>query len=91
MWQKVLFGFTAILTALLILILHGTVSIPNNPLPPLGKFLNPFGGAWTSDNNNEKMALDLTQNGIKDNIDIIYDERRVPHIFAQNLNDALFA
>lgn len=91
MGQKVFFGITAVVTITLILILHGTVSIPNNPLPPLGKFLNPFSGAWTSDNSSEKMNYDLSQNGIKGNIDIIYDERRVPHIFAENLNDALFA
>lgn len=89
--QRIFFFCTSFITILLILVLHGTISIPNNPLPPLGKFLNPFGGAWTSDNENEKTNLNLTLKNIKNNIDIIYDERRVPHIFAQNLNDALYA
>ncbi len=91
MWQKILFICTFFITVSLILVLNGTISIPKNPLPPLGKFLNPFGGAWSSDNMDEKNSQNLKFNGLTNEVDIIYDERRVPHIFAQNLNDALFA
>ncbi len=91
MWQKIFFVSTSIFTILLVLVLHGTISIPKNPLPPLGKFLNPFGGAWSSDNSNEKESQNIHLSGITGGVDIIYDERRVPHIFAQNLKDALFA
>ncbi len=89
--QKILFGFVALMTLTLTLFLNGNISIPNNPLPPFGKFLNPFGGIWSSDNRNEKGDQQLHFSGLKDKVEIIYDDRRVAHIFAQNLDDALFA
>lgn len=91
MFQKVLFGCTLLVTILLYLFLNGNLQLMQDPLPPLGKFLNPFGGAWTSDTNGEKNAILLDAKGLKDQVEIIYDERRVPHIFAQNMEDALFA
>ena len=92
MLHKLIYGIVLALTLGLILFLNGNIHIPNNPLPPMGKFLNPFGGAWTSDTRNEKGGIDLeNMHGLKDKVEIIYDERRVAHIFAQNLEDALFA
>ncbi|MBC7884832.1 MAG: penicillin acylase family protein, partial [Saprospiraceae bacterium] len=91
MWQKIVFLLTCLFTVVLILILNGNLSIPKNPLPPLGKFLNPFGGAWSSDNRDEKGIVTLECKGLKDKVEIIYDDRRVPHIFAKNLDDVLFA
>ncbi|MBK9735891.1 MAG: penicillin acylase family protein [Saprospiraceae bacterium] len=75
----------------LTLFLNGNINFPKNPLPPLGKFLNPFSGAWTSDNQNEKGSQMLDLKDLKEKVEIIYDDRRVPHIFAQNTEDALFA
>lgn len=91
MGSKILFGISGICTVLLVLFLNGNISIPTNPLPPLGKFLNPFGGAWTSNTDNEKDDQTLQLSGLNDKVEIIYDDRRVAHIFAQNLEDALFA
>ncbi len=91
MFQKVLFGCTLLITILLYLFLNGNLQLMKDPLPPLGKFLNPFGGAWTSDTKDEKSNINLDIYGLKDKVEIIYDERRVPHIYAQNIEDALFA
>jgi len=91
MLQKLLFTIIFIFTLVLILFLNGNISLTNDPLPPMGKFLNPFSGAWTSDTQNEKKTINLDSYGLKEKVEIVYDDRRVAHIFAQNMEDALFA
>lgn len=91
MGEKVLYGFAMFLTISLILFLNGNIQLTQDPIPPVGKFLNPFGGVWASDTRNEKNDIVLTDPLLKGKVQILYDERRVPHIFANNLEDALFA
>ncbi len=91
MFQKILFSVTALITITLVLFLNGNISLTKEPLPPFGKFLNPFSGAWSSNVNNEKSEIILNDFGLKDSVKIIYDDRRVAHIFAKNMEDALFA
>ncbi len=60
--------------------------------PPLLEFLNPFTGFWqnaesTSLKPNEKISL----KGMTKGVDISFDDRMIPHIFAQNDHDAYFA
>lgn len=56
----------------------------------MGKILNPHQGFWQ---NAERKFVDqeLESELISDDIQIVYDERYVPHIYAQNMEDALFA
>jgi len=60
--------------------------------PPLLKFLNPFTGFWQNAesnmfNSNSKIAL----KGAKEEIDIVFDERMIPHVFAKNDHDVYYA
>lgn len=91
MTQKFLYVLTMFVTILLVLFLNGNIHFGKDPLPPLGKFLNPFNGIWTSDTRSEIKDITIEANGLKDKVQIIYDDRRVAHIYAQNLEDALFA
>ncbi len=75
----------------LVLFLNGNFNPSKSPIPPLGKFLNPFAGAWTSDTRNESKQIIIEDYSLKNKVEIIYDERRVPHIYAENMEDALFA
>jgi penicillin amidase len=62
------------------------------PLPPMGKFLNPFGGFWQNAENekiNFPKTLDI--DGLQQEVTIQYDNRMVPHIFAENENDLFMA
>ncbi|TCC92211.1 penicillin acylase family protein [Pedobacter frigiditerrae] len=61
-------------------------------LPPILKFLNPFTGFWQnaeSDmvNASKKMKL----KGAHDKIDILFDDKMIPHVFAQNDHDVYYA
>ncbi len=60
--------------------------------PPLLKFLNPFTGFWQNAesnmlNANGKIAL----KGANEEIDIIFDDRMIPHVFAKNDHDVYYA
>ncbi len=61
-------------------------------LPPLGNFLNPFSGLWQNAEPNDKW-IDLEQRGFRIDLPvrILYDERLVPHVFAENEMDQAFA
>lgn len=60
--------------------------------PPILKFLNPFTGFWQ---NAEATAVKLNNKiilkGAGQNVDIAFDDRMIPHIFAQNDHDAYYA
>ena len=62
-------------------------------LPALGPLLEPFGGIWqnlaaeTDRNRSETLRLP----GLSAPVEVVYDARRVPHIFAQSHLDALTA
>lgn len=91
MIKKIFFVITFAITILLFLFLNGNVQLSKKTMPPLGKFLNPFYGVWTSDTRDEYTNLNVNLNGLKNKVEIYYDERHIPHIYAQNLEDALFA
>lgn len=88
---KILYFLTMIFTVGLILLFNGNIQLTKDPLPPFGKFFNPFGGVWSSGTANETRDITLSDHALKSKVEVIYDERRVPHIFADNMEDALFA
>ncbi|WP_340103887.1 penicillin acylase family protein [Rhodohalobacter sp. 8-1] len=79
---------TTLITALIVYLL----SVPLGPLPPAGSFFHPAMGFWA---NAETVGVtgDITfpASAATDPVDVFYDERGVPHIFAQNDADLYFA
>lgn len=65
--------------------------IGDTSIPPMGKFLSPFTGFWqqSSTSANDQIIHVATPNGKP--ITIIFDDRLVPHIFAEHSTDAYFA
>ncbi len=61
-------------------------------LPPLLKFLNPFTGFWQ---NAERLTPSkhkrLVLKNAHDKIEILFDDRMIPHVFAQNDHDVYYA
>lgn len=61
------------------------------PAPAFGRFFDPFGGFWqNAENTSHFNDLDLHLSGLRDKVDVYYDERMVPHIFANNDPDLFF-
>jgi penicillin amidase len=53
------------------------------PIPPLGKFLNPYTGIWQNETD-ENVTGEIVISGLKEPVSILYDDLLIPHIFAQN-------
>ena len=85
------FIFSLICTVGIILWLNGNLQIPGSTHPPFGKLLNPYSGIWSSHTESENGDFTFKLLGPKSDIHVYYDERRVPHIDAKSLEDALFA
>lgn len=86
---------TPIISSLALILFIYFLSVPiqagESSLPPLGKFLNPFSGFWANADRVKSKDLEFSVNGIRAEVTIIKDERHVPHIFAENMSDMLFA
>jgi len=78
---------TALITTALIIILNTKMILP----APLGKLLSPQHGIWQ---NAEKADADFTADlkfpQLSGKVNVYLDERLVPHIFAEQENDAYF-
>ncbi len=60
--------------------------------PALGAFMDPFSGFWQqAEPVDQADDLTLTFAGLKKPVRVVFDERRVPHIFADDPIDAAFA
>jgi penicillin G amidase len=80
--------------AVLTLLISGLFVLLNfrhGDVPPLGKLLNPFAGFWTNGSSLDEMPASLDFPGLEGIVKIVWDDRRVPHIFADNLHDLMFA
>jgi penicillin amidase len=67
-------------------------TVAGKPLPPLGHFLNPYSGIWQNAEAPDSYSdIALSSSSVAQEVRIIFDERMVPHIYAENLKDALFA
>lgn len=62
-------------------------------VPPLGKLLDPFIGAVQNGNSNQPIMGNTTidKTGLADQVDVYFDDRKVPHIYAKNTEDLYFA
>ena len=82
------FAISALVTILLVFLLNkkwGTI-------PPLGKFLSPQHGFWqNADATDEDFDADLKFPGLKGKVNVYFDDRLVPHVFADNDEDLYFA
>ncbi|UZR94187.1 penicillin acylase family protein [Chondrinema litorale] len=63
-----------------------------SPIPPLGFFLSPTQGFWqNAENVNDTPDDDISMEGLKSEVSVIYDSALVPHVFAENDHDLYFA
>ncbi|MGG9964564.1 penicillin acylase family protein [Ferruginibacter sp. SUN106] len=78
---------TAAITVVLITILNTTMLLQ----APLGKLLSPQHGIWqNAEKTNEDFTADLKFPQLNGKVNVYLDDRLVPHIFAEQENDAYF-
>lgn len=68
------------------------LSVSFGSAPPLGSFFHPNTGFWANAETRETEGdIELPVDGLREPVEVFFDERGVPHIFAQNGNDLYFA
>jgi penicillin G amidase len=81
------FAVSAVVTAGLVFVLNkqwGTV-------PPMGKFLSPQHGFWqNAEPAGQSFDEDLNLSDLKGKAEVYFDDRLVPHVFAENDEDLYF-
>jgi penicillin G amidase len=80
-----------LISALLAVGLTYALNRPWGAIPALGRFFSPFEGFLV--NGESKLNLppsDLQIEGVKDEVAVVFDDNRVPHVFAQNDEDLYF-
>ncbi len=86
-WLKFLLALSGAL--LLLAVLAVPLSFGESHLPALGCFLNPYEGALRS-NDADYWDHDLDLPGLRAPVDVYYDARLVPHIYASSLADLYY-
>lgn len=85
--QLIRFIVAALITAGLVFVLNSKFG----SIPPVGKLLDPFAGFWQ---NAESADLDWSEtidlDGLSAPVEVVYDDRLIPHIFAQTDEDLYY-
>lgn len=74
------------------LLLAYTFNTKFGNVPPVLKFLNPFTGFWqNAESTTVKANRSIVLRGTHQSVDIAFDDRMIPHIFAKNDHDVYYA
>lgn len=65
-------------------------NIKGAPVPALGSLFSPFQGYWRNGQSLKDLPVNETVQGLKKPVKVVYDDRLVPHIFADNTEDAYY-
>ncbi len=85
------FLITAAVTTALVITLNTRLTIGGKEAPAFGSFLSPQHGFWqNAEPASENFNADLTFTKLNGKVDVYLDDRLVPHIFAEQENDAYF-
>ncbi len=75
----------------LVWFLNSPVNTGTTTLPPLGKFFSPSHGFWVNAEKDKYLNTALRLGDVEEHIEVVFDHRLVPHIFAMNDHDLYFA
>ncbi len=88
-WLRLIWAVAVL--ALFVYLGNRTWQIDGKPVPAIGPFFSPFTGFWQqAEPVVAPLAVVQSLPQLKDSAWVVFDERRVPHIFANNLEDALY-
>ncbi len=89
--RYIYFAISALATFLLVRTLNAPLALKGKTLPALGMFFSPFEGFWHNAESVQAQNLAALQlPGVSKPVKVVYDDREVPHIFAENMTDALY-
>jgi penicillin G amidase len=81
------FLISAVITVILVVILNSSFVLP----APLGRLLSPQHGIWqNAESFNHSYSDDLSFSQLSGKVSVYFDDRLVPHVFAEHETDAFF-
>ena len=75
---------------LLVIALFYSMNKNWNSFPALGKFVDPYHGCWQNASDETEHHVTYNMKELKEPVEVRFDQRMVPHIFAKNIQDAIF-
>jgi penicillin G amidase len=88
-YMKIVYFLLSLSVTLIVIVL---LSSGFGKAPPFGKFLSPQHGFWqNAEPGSQQYSADINLPAISHSTEIYFDDRLVPHIFADNETDAFFA
>lgn len=82
----------AAVTIGLIILLNMQLPLGGTKTPRLGNFLSPQKGFWqNAESANTLYVVEIKSDELKGKVEVYLDERLVPHVYADNENDAYYA
>lgn len=85
------FIISAIITISLVVTLNSRLSVNGGKTPRLGFFLSPQTGFWqNAESESTVYNADIKLPELSGKTEVYFDERLVPHVYAENENDAWF-
>ena len=82
---------SAIVTVSLVSVLNTQLPVGGSKTPKLGYFLSPQQGFWkNAEKLNTNFDAHILAENLKGKVDVYMDDRLVPHIYAENDEDAYF-
>lgn len=85
------FIVSAVVTIALIISLNIPLTFGESKTPCLGEFLSPQHGFWqNAEPENVDFNADLQFDSLSGNVTVYFDDRLVPHVYAEEENDAYF-
>ncbi len=85
------FIISAVITTSLVITLNTSLKIKGKDAPPFGAFFSPQHGFWqNAESASADFTADLKFPQLTGKVEVYLDDRLVPHIFAEQENDAYF-
>lgn len=87
-----MFVVSMALSMALLIVLSRPLTIVQKTVPAIGHFMNPFTGFWNQAESGKAGSLEnYYSSSLIDSIQIEFDKRMIPHIFAQTSAEAFYA
>ncbi|MBO6523251.1 MAG: penicillin acylase family protein [Balneolaceae bacterium] len=79
-----------LISLIVLVVLAISLNTKFGSVPPLGKFFDPDAGFWANAERSLPDTDELNLDAIQGEVSVYFDERRVPHIFAESEYDLYF-
>lgn len=89
-WKWFRFIILLLLTSTIYFVGEFGVPFLTQEIPPVGRLVNPYTGFWKNNQNQDQLLAEVNHSKLNNKVTVLWDDRRVPHVFAKNDYDTYF-